>query len=377
MTDLAGLLRKDINKINAYIPGKPIDLVKRQLGINNIIKLASNENAYGVSRKAKRAIIKSLGEIFRYPDGSCYYLKLALAKKLKIKPENLIFGNGSDELIDIIIKTFLNPTEEILTAKTTFVEYEILALANGFKAKTIPLRNFRYDLEKMRESISRKTKVIFISNPNNPTGTYITKEEFNKFIESIPKNTLVVVDEAYNEFVTAKDFPMTMPLIGRKNIIILRTFSKAYGLAGLRIGYAIARKEFIQAMERLRQPFNVNLLAQKAAEAILTDSSYLYKTKKNIISQREKMYSEFESLGIDYIPSQANFIMFRTKLDGEKLCQILLRKGIIIRDLKPYNLNKYVRVTIGTAEENKRFIKELKRILETNNSKKEISKIGG
>ena len=360
---MKNILRKDINKVAAYIPGKPIDLVQRQLGIKDVIKLASNENALGVSPKAKRAIMKSLDEIFRYPDGSCYYLRQALAKRLKITPENLIFGNGSDELIDVIIKTFLNPKEEILTSKTTFVEYEIVSRANGFEAKTIALKNFRYDLKALLKNISKKTKVVFIANPNNPTGTYVSKKEFDCFINSILENVLVVVDEAYNEFVDAKDFPVTQPLINRKNLIVLKTFSKAYGLAGLRVGYAIAKKEFIQAMERTRQPFNVNFLAQKAAEAVLGDTQYLSDTKRIIISQRKKLYSEFESMGISYVPSQANFIMFKTNLDGKKLCDLLIRKGVIIRDLKPYKLDKYVRVTIGTPKENQRFIKSLKELI--------------
>jgi len=360
---MKNLLRKDINKVSAYIPGKPIELVEREFGIKNAIKLASNENALGVSPKAKQAIKNTLDDIFRYPDGSCYYLRNAVAKNLKIMPNKLIFGNGSDELIDIVIKTFMNPGEEILTSKTTFVEYEIIARANGFKAKTVAMNNFQYDLKAISRSVTKKTKIIFIANPNNPTGTYVNKKEFTKFIKAIPKNVLVVMDEAYNEFVSVKDFPITQPLINSKNIIVLRTFSKAYGLAGLRIGFAIARPEFISAMERIRQPFNVNLLAQKAAESALRDKKYMAKTKRIIISERNRMCKIFEKLDIKYIPSQANFIMFKTILDGKKLCTLLLKNGIIIRDMSPYKLNKFVRVTIGKPKENNIFIKKLKKII--------------
>lgn len=360
---MRNILRKDINKINAYIPGKPIDLVQREIGIKKVTKLASNENPLGTSTKVKQAIKNSLDEVFRYPDGSCYYLKNTLAKKLKISPDNLIFGNGSDEIIDIIIKTFLNPGEEILTSQVTFVEYEIIAKANGSKANCIPLKNFRYDLQAIKNNITEKTKIIFIANPNNPTGTYITNDELLGFLESIPKNKLVVLDEAYREFIDTKDFPETIKKIDTANLIVLRTFSKAYGLAGCRIGYAIANTEFIKAMEKIRQPFNVNFLAQRAALAALKDKEYLAKTKKIVITEKKKMYKELQVMNISYVPSQANFIMFQTDMNGLILSKKLLKEGIIIRDLTQYNLDKFVRVTIGKPQENKLFIQKLKKIL--------------
>lgn len=358
------MLRKDINIIKAYIPGKPIDLVQRQLGIEKVIKLGSNENAFGAPAKAKQAIKKGLNEIFRYPDGSCYYLKKNLASKLKIKPNNLIFGNGSDEIIDIIIKTFLNPKEEALTSKTTFVEYEIIAKANGFKVKCLPLKDFRYDLNALVKNITKKTKIIFIANPNNPTGTYINNKELASFLKKVPKNKLIVLDEAYIEFTDARDYPKTLRLINKtKNLIILRTFSKAYGLAGLRIGFAITNPKFINAMEKIRQPFNVNILAQRAAEAALKDIAFLKRSSRVIKAEKYRLYKELRKMGIEYTPSQANFIMFKTKLDGMTLSKKLLKQGIIIRDLKQYKLDKYVRVTIGKPKENKLFIQRLKRIL--------------
>jgi histidinol-phosphate aminotransferase len=288
---------------------------------------------------------------------------MALAKKLNLSPGNILFGNGSDELIDIIVKTFLNPGEGVLTAQTTFVEYEIISKANGFKAVCIPLKDFRYDLGAIKNNINEKTKIIFIANPNNPTGTYITEKDLSRFLKEIPKDKLVVVDEAYLEFTNVKNFPKTVGKINRMNLIVLRTFSKAYGLAGLRIGYAIANPFFIQAMEKIRQPFNVNFLAQRAGQAILDDKNFLDRTKKLVIAEKDKLYKEFKAMGIDYIPSQANFIMFKTRLDGLDLCNRLLKQGIIIRDLKQYNLDNFVRVTIGKPKENKLFIKKLKKII--------------
>ncbi|MDD5005661.1 MAG: histidinol-phosphate transaminase [Candidatus Omnitrophica bacterium] len=357
------ILRKDIDRINAYVPGKPIDLVQREMGIKKVIKLASNENPFGVSPKAKKAIQKSLNEVFRYPDGSCYYLKNTLAKKLRLSPDNILFGNGSDEIIDIIIKTFLNAGEEVLTSQTTFVEYEIIAKANGFRENCIPLKNFRYDLDAIKNNINEKTKVIFIANPNNPTGTYVNENELSKFIKEVPKDKLIVVDEAYWDFTDVDDFPGTIDKINSENLIVLRTFSKAYGLAGLRIGYAVANSTFIKAMEKIRQPFNVNTLAQRAAQAVLNDDKFLEKTRKLIIAERKKIYQEFKKMNIEYVPSQANFIMFKTEMDGLALCKQLLKKGIIIRDLKQYGLENFVRVTIGKPWENKLFIRTLKKIL--------------
>ena len=360
---MKSIFRKDIHTLATYVPGKPIDLVQRKLGIRKVIKLASNENAFGTSKKAKDAIKRSLDKIFLYPDGSCYYLKNKLAKRLGLKADNLIFGNGSDELIDIIIKTFLNPGEEVLTSQTTFVEYEILTKANRFKAKCVPLNKFTYDLVTLKNNINKKTKVIFIANPNNPTGTYVNSAKLIGFINSIKNNILIVIDEAYLEFVEAKDYPKAVKLINSRNVIILRTFSKAYGLAGLRVGYAIARPSFIKEMERIRQPFNVNFLAQKAALAALDDSAFISRTSSIIKKERTWLYRELDKLNIEYIPSQANFVMFKTKMSGLSLCKNLLKKGIIVRDLEQYKLKNYVRVTIGKPKENTLFIKKLKEIL--------------
>jgi len=351
------ILRKDIRSIKAYVPGKPLT-VKGWAA-----KLNSNENALGVSALAQQAVMKNVKNIFRYPDGSSFGLKKAIATKYGLTAGNIVLGNGSDEIIDIIIKTFCNPGEEILTSEITFVEYEIVARANGFKAITVPLKNFTYDLAGLQNAITKKTKVIFIANPNNPTGTYIGQKALMQFIKKLRADIVLALDEAYIEYADAKDFPDILRLIKNKNIIILRTFSKAYGLAGLRVGYAIAKKEFIAAMEKIRQPFNINFLAQKAAEAALADTGFIKKTRSLILSEKCKLYDAFERLNIEYIPTQANFVMFKTTLDGVALCKKLMEKNVLIRDLKQYGLDYYVRVTIGTPRENKMFLENLSRIL--------------
>jgi len=357
------LLRKDIGKIKAYIPGKPIEFIKGKNKLKKIAKLNSNENALGASPKAKKAIKDNINKIFRYPDGSSYFLKNALAKKLKLKPQNILVGNGSDEIIDIIIKTFLNRGEEIITSQTTFVEYEIIARANGFNAITVPLKDFRYDLKKIEKRVTKNTKIVFIANPNNPTGTYVSNNELLPFINRVAKKRLVVVDEAYLEYTDAKDFPRLLKYIKKKNIIITRTFSKAYGLAGLRVGYAIAKPEFVAAMEKIRQPFNVNSLAQKAAELAINDTAFINATQRKTLKEKYKMYDALRRMKIEFVPTQANFVMFKTNMDALKLCKKMQKQGILIRDLKQYRLDKYARVTIGTLSENRLFLQKLKKIL--------------
>ena len=353
-----------ILNITPYQPGRPIEEVKRQLRLKEVIKLASNENPLGPSPKAVRAIKDALGKINRYPEGSCFYLRRDLSKKLKIGPDKLIFGNGSDELIDIIIKTFCQEDEEILTSEVSFLEYKIIAQQNGRLVRTVPLKDFKYDLSALRKNIGPKTRVIFIANPNNPTGSYVHKKEVEDFLLSLPENILVVFDEAYFEFVDRKDFPRALNYLKEgKNVIILRTFSKIYGLAGLRIGYGIAKKEIIQYLERCRQPFNVNLLAQAAAQAALSDSTFVKKSKKIAREGKEYLYQSLEKMGIEYIPSATNFILLNLKRDGIEVFKKLLKKGVIIRDMRQYGLKDFIRVTVGVKRENIKFIEALKKIM--------------
>lgn len=354
------LIREDINTIDAYKPGKPIKEVEREFGIKNAVKLASNENPLGPSPLALRAIRKVLRGINRYPEGTCFYLKKAVAKVLGVNEENLLFGNGSDELIDIILKVIKAPDAEIVTGDITFVEYKIVGAVNGFTVRTVPLNDFTFDLKAIKNAITKNTRAIFIANPNNPTGTYVTAREVKALLEEIPNDILLVFDEAYIEFVEENDFPDLIPLIEKANIAILRTFSKIYGLAGLRVGYMVADAGFVKAAERIRQPFNVNALAQSAALAALDDKAFVEKTRNLVRREKQYLYNAFDKLGIWFKRSAANFIFVHTQTDMEKLYLKLLKKGVIIREMSSYNLNNYARITIGTRAENRRLIRTLR-----------------
>lgn len=358
------MINRKILEIAPYQPGRPIEEVRRQLGLEDVIKLASNENPLGPSPKAVLAIKKSLKKINRYPEGTCFYLRQALSKRLKVKPSQLIFGNGSDELIDIIVKTFTLPDDEVVSADTTFLEYKIIAQQNGRKARCVPLRDFRYDLAAIKEAIGPRTKAIFIANPNNPTGTYVTKREVDVFLSSLPKDVMVIFDEAYLEFVDKGDFPKSLDYFRQgENVIILRTFSKIYGLAGLRIGYGIAREELIRHMERCRQPFNVNTLAQESARAALDDRDFIKRAQRLVWDGKRYLYRELTKLKIAYVPSAANFILVNLRQDGLKIFKKLLKKGVIVRDMYQYGLKNFIRVTIGIQRENERFIEALKEVI--------------
>jgi len=360
---LKELVRKNILNVTPYIAGKPIEETKRQLGLKVVYKLASNENPLGPSPKAVEAIKKNLSGINRYPDSSGFYLKKKLARSLNVEPSNIVLGNGSDELIDIIIKTFAEEDESIITADTTFLEYKIISEVFGRRIITVPLRYFKYDLESIKKNIDKKTKLIFISNPNNPTGTYVTKYEIEDFMNGLPENVVLVLDEAYDTFIDVDDFPNSLKYVNNKNVIVLKTFSKAYGLAGLRIGYAVANARFASCMERARQPFNVNLLAQVAALAALDDKKFLAKTRKLILQGKDYLYDCLTRLGIVYVPSVTNFILIDCERDSMDVFRDMLKYGVIVRDMKQYGLKNFIRVTIGTKKENERFIKVLKKIL--------------
>jgi histidinol-phosphate aminotransferase len=283
---------------------------------------------------------------------------------LNVKPANIILGNGSDELIDVLIKTFVEDDENIITADITFLEYEIIARVNNRKILTVPLKYFKYDLEAMKKKIDKKTKLIFISNPNNPTGTYVTKYELEDFMADLPDNVLLVLDEAYDTFIDVDDFPNSLNyLSNNKNVVILKTFSKAYGLAGLRVGYAIADAELTPYLENARQPFNVNMLAQIAATAALEDRKFLRKTRETILAGKDYLYDALARLGIAYVPTVANFILIDVGRAGVGVFREMLRYGVIVRDMQQYGLRNFIRVTIGTKKENERFIKALKKVL--------------
>ncbi len=356
--------RPNILKIQPYEPGKPIDEVKRELGLRQIVKLASNENPLGPSPKAARAIRNYLSQIHRYPDGGCFYLKKALAEFLKINPVQLILGNGSNEIIELVARAYLTEEDEVLLAEPSFLVYRLIVEAIGVRAVTVALKNFRYDLAGMAQKLNSKIRVVFIANPDNPTGTYVSDKELNQFIEKVSQEaTLVVLDEAYREFVDADDFPQSFRYLDRGNVLILRTFSKAFGLAGLRIGYGVGSPSVIESLHRVRQPFNVNSLAQIAALSALRDGIHLQRTQKTVWEGKKFWYRSLEELGLRYIPTQANFILVDVQCDGTLLFQKMLRSGVIIRDMRAYGLNQYVRITIGTQQENQKCLLVLKKRL--------------
>lgn len=356
------LVRKNLSEIKPYVPGRPIDEIRRKYNLKKVIKLASNENPLPPPPSVRRAISKAVMEANRYPDGDSYYLKSAVSDKLGVKNSNLIFGNGSDEIIDIIIKAFMNDGEEVVTSDTTFLEYEIVSRINSRRVVLVPLKGLKYDLEAMLKAINARTKLVFIANPNNPTGTYVDRRETEDFLARVPDNVIVIFDEAYSEFIDADDFPRSMSYLD-KNVILLRTFSKAYALAGLRLGFAVAGAEFIKAMEKVRQPFNVNSLAQAAAIAAINDERFLAKTKSIVRRGKKYLYKVLDKTGIEYVRSEANFILVDLKRDCAGVFEEMLRYGLIVRDMKQYGLSTYIRVTIGTEEENRKFVGILNKVM--------------
>lgn len=357
------LYRDAIDKLQPYIPGKPIAEVQRELGIEDVIKMASNENPLGPSPKAMSAMRKTIDQVNFYPEGSCYELRKAVAAKLEITEDNLIFGNGSDELLLLISQVFVNPLDEIIQAdpKLTFVEYRAVSLVSDASPVFVDMKDYAFDLEAMAEKINEKTKLIFIANPNNPTGTIVTKEKVEEFLAKVPEDVIVVFDEAYYEYVENADYPETINYVKEgKNIIILRTFSKIYGLAGLRVGYGIAKKEIIALMEKARQPFNVNSLAQTGATAALKDIKFVEESKKVNNVGKRFLYDSLDVNNITYVPTEANFIFIDLKIDAKEAADKLMKKGVIVR---PIGTGTTIRVTIGTEEQNKRFINTLKKVI--------------
>lgn len=352
--------------VKNYIPGKPIEEVQREMGLRGVIKLASNENCLGPSPKAIMAVRKSLKDVNRYPDASGFYLKRTLSRFLNVKEDNLIIGNGSDEIITLAIRTFLDREDEVIIAKPTFLIYEIASQIQDARIKFVPLtKGLKHDLGRMKEAITDATKLVFIANPDNPTGTYLAKKEMDRFFEGLSEEIIVFLDEAYFEFANDafRDYPNGLDYLARPNVIVGRSFSKAYGLAGLRVGYGISNPEIISYMERVREPFNVNLLAQAAASAALDDSAFLKRTLSHVKREKEFLYNAFKKMGLEYIPSATNFILVNAKMDSKEISNGLLASGVIVRDMKAWGLDSYIRVTMGTREENRKFIKALEKVL--------------
>jgi histidinol-phosphate aminotransferase len=360
-----GLVQEHIAKLKPYVPGKPIEEVQREFGISDIIKLASNESPIGPSPKAVEAMKSALDKVALYPDGSCFYLIKRLADFWGVSENQIVCGNGSDEIIHNIGLAFLSHAgDEVISSEVTFSQYEAAALLNACEYSSAPCINHTYSLPEIADRITDRTRLIVIANPNNPTGTIVTQSEVNAFMARVPEHVIVVFDEAYLEYVESPDFPDTLALVEQgRNVIILHTFSKIYALAGLRIGYGIARPEIISAINQVRQPFDVNSIAQVGAIASLDDPDQVERSLKVNSEGKNYLYSEFEAMSLPYLPTEANFIWFDCKRDCRPVFQELLKRGVIIRTGDIFGCPTFFRVTIGTREQNERFIRTLREVL--------------
>ena len=346
----------------SYEPGKPVEDLARELGIEpeKIIKLASNENPLGPSPKARQAMIEMLDRAHFYPDGGGYYLREAIAESLGLAMANVILGCGSNEIIEFIGHAYLQPGDEIVVAKHSFAVYRLMAQLFGAKVVDVPDPDFVHDLDGMLAAITPRTKEIFIANPNNPTGTMVFQDDIDRFMERVPEHVMVVFDEAYHEFLDDPPDVLKFVRAGR-NVVVLRTFSKIQGLANLRIGYGIAAPEIIDILQKARQPFNANGIAQAGALAGLRDMAHIEETRRVTKEGRNFLQSEFLDMGLEYIPSHANFVLVRVG-DGKKVFEALLRRGIIVRAMGSYGLPEWVRVSVGTMPQNEAFVAALREL---------------
>lgn len=355
---MADLALANIKAIHPYQPGKPIEELERELGISNSIKLASNENPLGPSPAALAAITAATQTLTRYPDGNGFALKNALAKRYQIAPQQITLGNGSNDVLELIARTFVSAQDEVMFSQYAFAVYPLVTQAIGAKAVIAPAKNYGHDLDAMTTLISDKTKLIFIANPNNPTGTMLAAAELKTFLEQVPDTVIVVLDEAYLEY-TVQEVNTVDWLAAHPNLILTRTFSKAYGLASLRVGYSLSDPAVADVINRIRQPFNVNGLALAAATASLSDDSYIQQTKQCNDDGMKQMVTGIQQLGLDSIPSQGNFIAVDVGGPAEKVFQSLLQQGVITRPIANYGLPHHLRVSIGLADENTRFLSAL------------------
>jgi histidinol-phosphate aminotransferase len=358
------LANEHILGIAPYEPGKPTEELERELGIADAIKLASNENPLPPSARVQKAIVAALGTLNRYPDGGGHSLRQALAKKHDVSPDQVVLGNGSNELIELAVRTFLKPGDEAVVPHPSFVVYPMIVQAAGGVRVMVMLRDYRLDLEAMARAITPLTKMVFVANPNNPTATIVTADEVEEFMSRVPEHAIVVFDEAYIEFAQGPDFPETLSYIrqGRK-VLVLRTFSKAASLAGLRVGYGLADPDAIALMNRIRQPFNVNSLSQVAALVALDDEAHILECVRMIEAGRHYLCQEFKALGLKYAPSRANFILVDVGHNASDVYQRLLKEGVIVRPMTPFGMESALRVSIGTPEENRRLVKALSVVL--------------
>lgn len=356
--------RDVLKHITPYQPGKPISEVEREYGLKDIIKLASNENHLGAAPSALKALEKSIKEIHLYPDGGGYNLKQALSAKYGFPPEEIVLGNGSTEIVELICEAFLNPGERVITGWPAFFKYRIAVRIMDGVPVEVPLKNYTHDLEAMFSAIDGNTKIVFIADPNNPTGTLLEKERLAEFIEKVPEDIIIVLDQAYYEYVPQeKRLDVNKYIHEGRNLIVLRTFSKIYGLAGLRVGYGFARREIVAEMNKVREAFNCSSLAQDAATAALKDEDFVRETLKMNEAALQAMYAGFETMDLEYVPSATNFVLVDFKRDIGGVFVELLKRGVIVRPMKGYDLPSSARISTAPLKQIEYFLDKLPEII--------------
>lgn len=358
---LVDLIKPHIRELAPYEPGKPMEELERELGIRESVKLASNENPLGVSPRAVEAMRNALNEVNRYPDGASFALRSALSRRLGVAEDQLVFGCGGDEILELIAKTVIGPGDEVVYAWPSFAMYPIVIRGMGAQGVPVPLTSeFVHDLDAMAAAVTDRTRLVMVCNPNNPTGTSVGAEAFERFVSALSPDVILAVDEAYFEFVRRDDYPDVISLLSKRpGTLVLRTFSKIYGLAGIRIGYGVCDADFAGYLERARHPFNVNRLAEVAALAALDDEDHVRRTLEVNETGIEYLTAELGKLGIETWPTDANYILART---GRDVFDALLHKGVIVRPMTGFGLTEHVRISIGLPEENERLIKALSEI---------------
>ncbi|WP_242667254.1 histidinol-phosphate transaminase [Parendozoicomonas haliclonae] len=360
--DFAQQTTPGVSRLKPYQPGKPISELARELGLDEkaIVKLASNENPLGPSEKVVATLQSECADLARYPDGSGYQLKQALAAKLSVDPQGITLGNGSNDVLDLIVRAWVSPGDEVVFSEHAFAVYPISTLAASGQPVQVPAKDYGHDLVAMAAAITDKTRVVFIANPNNPTGNWLDRDALKTFLQSVPERVLVVLDEAYCEYIDHPDYPNGLDwLADYPNLVVTRTFSKIYGLASLRVGYSVSSVAIAEVLNRVRQPFNVNSFALAAAVAALADEDYVARSKAMNTDGLRQLEQGLDVLGLSYIPSLGNFITFDTGHNGEQVYQTLLKRGVIVRPVTGYGLPAHLRVSVGTPEENQAFLDAL------------------
>lgn len=362
------LVPPHILEIAPYQTGKPLEELQEEFGISEFLHLESNENPLGPSPKAVAAMQQAILQANRYPDGASFVLRKALAQKYDMAMAQILVGSGLDEVISLLMRAFLTPADEIVLSQYSFIMYALNAQAIGVKRIVVPARvDYSHDLDAIAAAVTERTKMIFLDNPNNPTGTLFNRAVFDAFLQCIPEHVIVVVDEAYDDYVEAKDFPQTLSYLKQGRwLSLLKTFSKIYGLAGLRVGYCLGPEALVEVVNRIRPPYNVNLIAQAAALAALTDTEHVQKSRDVNLQGKHYLYRAFEELGLPYVPTQGNFILIDCRRDAVPVAQKLLRSGVIVRPVKGYGLPCHLRITIGTQKQNERLIAALHQALQEN-----------